>query len=426
MSRNHRSIRYALILAAAAIVGAVLGAQHVASSKACSDGPARRLGAWNTALRSGVRAGLAGVPWSANVIAALDDASAKWEASYRVVCKAESPHREVRMQCLDRTLGRLRRLATSLAGTSDRTMPDAPAGQPASLDAAGRLAAPSQVEALPLARACETTDTAEPEPPADPHAALVAATRALERGDLTGAATTIRAARDRAIDLFGDRHVELASYDDVLADVERARGKLRAARALHDQSEQLRTLTYGPEDRSVATSNYHRALTLLEGGELGNAERAVHQALALRGKSLGTTSPELGELYATLAAIDAARGDPDSAREHAAEAAQLDPSLATRAVPLDPAASAPAMVVTLATAQLAAGDHEKPAALFATALAHLSNEPNRTALAATLGLAQCNDPRAGQAARTAVQLFLAMPELDRAQLPLARDLAKKP
>ena len=84
------------------------------------------------------------------------------------------------------------------------------------------------------------------------------------------------------------------------------------------------------------------------------------------------------------------------------------------------------MVVTLATAQLAAGDHEKPAALFATALAHLSNEPNRTALAAALGLAQCNDPRAGQAARTAVQLFLAMPELDRAQLPLARDLAKKP
>jgi len=48
------------------------------------------------------------------------------------------------------------------------------------------------------------------------------------------------------------------------------------------------------------------------------------------------------------------------------------------------------------------------------------------ALAAALGLAQCNDPRAGQAARTAVQLFLAMPELDRAQLPLARDLAKKP
>lgn len=429
MSRNHRSIRYALILAAAAIVGAVLGAQHFAKSKECGDGPARRLGAWNTALRSGVKAGLGGAPWSANVIAALDEASAKWEASYRGVCRAKGPHHDARMQCLDRTLDRLRALATALAGTSDRTMSDAPAAQPTSLDAAARLAAPSQVEALPMASFCETTETVEPEPPGDPHAAIRVAARALERGDVTTAATTIQAARDRALALFGDRHVELASYDDMLADVDRARGRLRAALTLHDRSEQLRALAYGPEDRSVATTAYHRALTLLEGGELGNAERATHQALAIVTKALGDSSPELGELYATLAAIDVARGDQDSAHEHQARAVQLDPSLIQRTKPAEPAnpsASSPAMIVAIATAQLAASDHAGPAELFATALAHLSNEPNRTALAAALGLAQCSDPRAGQAARTAVQLFLSMPELDRAQLPLAQELAKKP
>ncbi|CAN5560080.1 hypothetical protein BH11MYX1_BH11MYX1_12900 [soil metagenome] len=421
-------MRFALILAAATILGAVLGARHFTKSHACADGPARRFGAWNTAMRGGVKARLGGVPWSANVVAGLETASASWESSYLAVCRAEGPHHAVRMQCLDRTLDRIRGLATSLAGTSDgRSMPDAPAGQPASLDAAARLAAPSAVAALPGAAYCETTT--EPDdrqrPIEDPHASLVAAQRLLARGDLASAEQTIKAARDRAIGSFGDRHPELASYDDVLADADRARGRLRAALALHDQSEQLRTAAFGAEDASVATSLYHRALTLLEGGELGNAEHALHRALAIRTKVLGETSRELGELYAALAMCDSARGDHDGAHAHAAKAAQLDPATTTRPdLPVDP--DAPAMLVAIASSRFAAGDHVKPAGSFATALAKLSNEPNRTALAAALALAQCDDPRAGQAARTAVQLYLAMPELDRAALPFARELASKP
>lgn len=424
-----------LLFTGAVIVGIVLGARHFTRSHECRESAARRLGAWNTAMRGRVKAALGGVPWSANVLDSFDTASATWERSYLAVCAAGGPHHDVRMHCLDRSLDRIRELASSLAGSPDgRTVPVTTAARPAGLDAATRLAAPSAVAALPGAAFCETTTEADDRtrPIEDPQAAILAAARALARGDLASAERTILEARTRALGSFGDRHPELANYDDVLADVDRARGQLRAAVALHDQSEQLRAAAFGAEDRSVATSLYHRALTLLEGGELGSAERALHRALALRTKAFGETSRELGELYATLAMCDVARGDRDSAREHAARAEELDSSgsgsnTGSSGAPAAALSEAsPAMLVELATTRFAAGDHATPAALFATALAKLSNEPNRTALAAALGLAQCDDARAGQAARTAVQLYLAMPELDRAMLPLARELAKKP
>ncbi len=60
---------------------------------------------------------------------------------------------------------------------------------------------------------------------------------------------------------------------------------------------------------------------------------------------------------------------------------------------------------------------------FAAALAKAGNEPTRTALDAAIGLAQSSDPRAPQAARTAVALYQAMPELGRATYPLIAKLA---
>ena len=72
-------------------------------------------------------------------------------------------------------------------------------------------------------------------------------------------ATTLTKARDRVIGAFGDRHPELALYDDKLAAARRARGKLRDALALHDRSLALRTAAFGADDRAVATSLYHRA-----------------------------------------------------------------------------------------------------------------------------------------------------------------------
>ena len=419
---RHRPVRLALVIAvAAAIVGTLLCARHIARSAECRDGPSRRLDAWNSALRSSVQRALGDVPWRAKVIDGLETASSTWEHGYRAVCEAGGPRRNVRMRCLDHALDGIRELATSLAGaTDDRTI------------LATRVAAPAAVAALPPASACEVTEVAAPNPPVqDPHVGLEVAVLALERGDVTTAETTLGAARGRALGIYGEHHPELASYDDVLGDIERVHGKLRAALALHDQSEQLRTAAFGAEDPSIATSLYHRALTLLEGGELGNAERALHRALALRAKTQGESSPALGELYAALSACDAARGDRDGAREHAAKAVRLDALIGPSGGPpaearAGAAAQTPAALVALATSRFAAGDHVESADVFATALAQLSNEPNRTALAASLGLAHCDDSRAGQAARTAVQLYLAMPELDRAAMPAAQELAKKP
>jgi hypothetical protein len=63
---------------------------------------------------------------------------------------------------------------------------------------------------------------------------------------------------------------------------------------------------------------------------------------------------------------------------------------------------------------------------FDGAIAHSSNAPNRTSLAAAVYLAQCDDPRAGQAARTAISLYQAMPQLGRSEMPLMQERSKLP
>jgi eukaryotic-like serine/threonine-protein kinase len=298
----------------------------------------------------------------------------------------------------------------------------------------------------------------------------------LALGDSTAALTTLTRARDRVITALGDRHPELALYDDKLAAANRARGKLRIALALHDQSLALRTSAFGADDRSVATSLYHRAQTELEAGELQKAEHSLHDALAIRTRVFGTTSARLGELYAALGACDLARDDHDGARDHFAQALRLDPRLAPAllgprsdaddklddSIPplaaeeplsIDRAAALVALqhrstdaasiakslhdrwrpdldaelTVLVGRAMFAAGDRSTLLAnLFDGAIAHSGNEPSRTSLAAAVYLAQCDDPRAGQAARTAISLFQAMPQLGRAEMPLMQERSKLP
>ena len=342
---------------------------------------------------------------------------------------------------------------------------------------AGHLAAAKQL----LERALASPDPLRPDQRAVLELNLGSVELAL--GDSPAALAILTKARDRVISTFGDRHPDVALYDDKLAAAHRARGQLRTALALHDQSQQLRTAAFGPDDRAVATSLFHRSETELEAGELAKAEHSLHQAIAIREHVFGATSVRLGELYAALGNVDVARGTNDAALEHFAKAAQLDPRLAPAlvadraaagdaqaalAVPalataeplsLDRAAVLvahqrallearapgevgpigaalhdrykpgmdPALVVAIAQAWFAGGTRGKPVAdLFASALANLGNEPNRTALEAAFGLAQCEDPRAGQAARTAISLYQAMPQLGRAGMPLAQTLAKLP
>ncbi|HEY6036564.1 MAG TPA: tetratricopeptide repeat protein, partial [Kofleriaceae bacterium] len=304
----------------------------------------------------------------------------------------------------------------------------------------------------------------------------------LALGDSTAALTTLTRARDRAITALDDRHPEVALYDDKLAAANRARGKLRTALALHDRSLALRTAAFGADDRSVATSLYHRAQTELEAGDLAKAEHSLHDAIAIRTRVYGGESARLGELYAALGMCDLARDDRDGARAHLAQALRLDPRLAPSlvgprsdagdklddAIPplgadeplsLDRAAALvvhqrqlldarapgelgpiatslhdrwrpdldPALTILVARALFTAGQRGTPVAnMFAGALASSSDEPNRTALEAAFGLAQCDDPRAGQAARTAISLYQAMPQLGRSGMPLMQERAKLP
>ncbi|MEO8550842.1 MAG: tetratricopeptide repeat protein, partial [Kofleriaceae bacterium] len=342
---------------------------------------------------------------------------------------------------------------------------------------AGHLAKAKQL----LERALASSDPLRPDQRAVLELNLGSVELAL--GDSPAARLILTKARDRVISTFGDRHPDVALYDDKLAAAHRARGELRAALALHEQSLALRTATFGAADRSVATSLYHRSETELEAGELAKAEHSLHEAIAIRERVFGATSARLGELHAALGNVDVARGTNDAALAHYAKAAQLDPRLvpallADRAaagdaevavdVPsltageplsLDRAAALvahqrallqarapgevgpigatlhgrykprmdPALVVAIAQAWFDGGTRGKEVAdLFWSALANLGNEPNRTALDAAFGLAQCEDPRAGQAARTAISLYQAMPQLGRAGMPLVQELAKKP
>jgi tetratricopeptide (TPR) repeat protein len=661
LKRDHRRVRFGVVIACTAVVGASLGAWTMhrgGGGDPCNDAAVHRGLVWNESVRNGVKAGLAGAPWSGRTIAAFDEGSRAWETSYRNVCEATRVHGgqsdallQLRMRCLDRSLDRLGALANALAGPKDaHGVPDSPNGDASpALDSTARVAAPTAVAALPQPAECETlTDAAALALPADPaqrdralsterdldrgwaafalgryqeardiaahavaalagleapairagalgldaataarigapadaHAHLQAALDAaagahsgvleldvwarmlrselfagdpahvlewapfaraaalragrqgaeldgivaeaerdaghlkaakdlldhalassdplradqravlelnlgsveLALGDSTAALATLTRARDRVITAFGDRHPELALYDDKLAAANRARGKLRTALALHDQSLALRTSAFGSDDRSVATSLYHRAQTELEAGDVAKAEHSLHAALAIRTRVFGATSARLGELYAALGACEIARGQGDAARDYFAQALRLDPRLAPALIgprvdaddkvdvdipPLAPgeplsldragalvarqrqllAARAPgelgpiatslhdryrleldpALTVLVARAQFTAGDHtEAVANLFSAALDHSSNEPNRTALEAAFGLAQCDDPRAGQAARTAISLYQAMPQLGRSGMALMQDRAKLP
>jgi tetratricopeptide (TPR) repeat protein len=207
----------------------------------------------------------------------------------------------------------------------------------------------------------------------------------LALGDADTAQNTLSHARDRVVSARGDRHPDLALYDDKLAAADRARGKLRDAMKLHARSLELREAAFGPDDRSIATSLYQRALTETEGGDIAKAFADLQRALAIRTKVYGVNSPRLGELYLALSeTVAAARyvpawveGDAAALR---AKAVELDRRLDRTEPPHDP-------------------DPSK-----------LSDEPTRTALRVYIALARAGNV---QAARTAISLYQALPELER-------------
>ena len=126
---------------------------------------------------------------------------------------------------------------------------------------------------------------------------------------------------------LGEDHPALAIYLDKLAAADRARGHLRDALALHDQSLALRTTAFGTSDRSVATSLLGRARTLLEANRLDEASRDAATALEIRTAVFGAASPRLGEVIALQGDLALAANDLVTARDLYGRAATIDPRL---------------------------------------------------------------------------------------------------
>lgn len=290
----------------------------------------------------------------------------------------------------------------------------------------------------------------------------------LATGNAAAALVTLGRARDRVLSAVGDRHPDLALYADKLAAAHRARGKLRDALRLHDQSLALRIAAFGASDRAIATALLYRAQTRLEAGELRDARADITRARQIRETVYGATSARLGEVVAVHGDVIAAGGARDEAAAYYDRAAELDRRLELSArrfaigipveldaiAPLGPdetpsvervaalagriellakagrqheaselaaalrnrfdPARDPALGYAIATAQLAAGDRAGAAELLAMLVPDLGNEPTRVALRIFVALARTSDTQAQAAARAAISLYQAMPQLDRA------------
>lgn len=419
--------RFAIVLGAAVLAGGGLG---VVTMRGCHrttcDGRPLREREWNEAARAGVKSAMGAVPWANETLALFDHAAAEWEATYHAVCADEA-----KVRCLDHNLEELGAIAAVLGGQSQsRGTPDSPTvGVSSAIDRVARIRAPLVVAMLPSPHVCETVHDSPPtnrELARDWAKAMLSADTAMAPGDPSpahqmemgllqlGAGESKRAAeqigraRDQTIQMLGDKHPELARYDEALAAADRARGKLREAMKLHDRALALRAAAYGDDAPVIAISLLERSRTELEGGDVAAAEHSLHRAVAIREKA--NDARGLAELWTAVADCDLARGDAEGANEHLAKAHQLDPTF-ERAVPPPPAFH-PGIDPAVAVA----------AKQYAAAIANAGEEPTRTALAAAIGLADTTkDP---QAARTAISLFQAMPQLDRTDLPRMQELAR--
>jgi len=189
---------------------------------------------------------------------------------------------------------------------------------------------------------------------------------ALARGDADTARQRLTEARDALLPLVGDEHPFLAPIELAFGAAESMRGNLRSA-LTHDN----RAVLMAPTAETLLA----RAATYLEAGDIANARRD-----ATRARELGATR----DANRLLGDILTANGNADEAKAYY-DLAGLPPSPPPR-LP-----SAPADLAARAKA--------------------LPNEPSRTALALWIALAKATqDP---QAARAAISLYQAMPQLGR-------------
>jgi len=250
---------------------------------------------------------------------------------------------------------------------------------------------------------------------------------------------------------LGKEHPGLGLYLDKMATAARERGRIAFALQHHQHALELRRRGYGEDDRAVATTLLRRAQTQVEAGKLAEAEQALVRARAIRVRIHGGDHRRLGEIDWVAAELAAARGDATKADELRQRALKLDPRLdaasgaelsvagakaraalvarlvrAGDAVRASDEASrlwsdwsqqksdvAPALSNAVASAERSVGERARAARAHEAALAALSDEPSLERFRALEGLSECTQgERARDAARAALRLLDAMPEVD--------------
>jgi tetratricopeptide (TPR) repeat protein len=232
----------------------------------------------------------------------------------------------------------------------------------------------------------------------------------LELGDTTNALALYQRVYDRVLRAHGDNHPVLADAIDKLAAAKREQGKLRDAMRLHDRAIDLRVAAFGASDIRVAHALLERAKTLSEAGELAAARRDLDAAARLGVTPVTRAAVFDGPLTVTNAPLLAARVRELVAAHQLDAARTLAADMRSRLLP----DRNPKLAAEVGAALLAVGDRTAAAAILAKAAAMLGNEPSRTALQVFVHLARASDANAAQAARTAISLYQAMPQLDRA------------
>jgi hypothetical protein len=199
----------------------------------------------------------------------------------------------------------------------------------------------------------------------------------IEHGASSVALPIVQDARDRAL---REHDRDLAAYDDALAAALRARGRLRDAHRYHRESLGI---------AETAPSLIARAWTEIEGGELHAAFGDLARARDLGGN--------IAEPLAVAAA--AARDVPEWVHAQPLPARPVPPRI--------PRDADPALAVEVAEHLT---DAHAAAEVLTAAVTQLGNEPTRTALRIYVDLARGGNV---QAARAAIAVYQALPELER-------------
>ena len=226
--------------------------------------------------------------------------------------------------------------------------------------------------------------TADAAPSSWTIAEVAAGERLVAAGASSAALPWLTHARDQALRRVGEHAPALARYDDALASALRARGRLREALRYHRES-----LALGETPGALV----ERAKTEIEGGELQAAFADLQRA-----RQLG------GDVHAVLADAAAAARDVPASLDVGPAAPRPGE---VRGIPSD---ADPALAADVGEALLARGERARAATVLGAAVTQLGDEPTRTALRVYIELARAGNV---QAARAAIAVYQALPELER-------------